>query len=133
MLKAVKAGVIYFLVVFSIGFVMGPVREYFLGPLLGTVLAVLVESPVLIGGMILGGYWIVKKLDLPSGLPRGMMGFTGLLLVLGADWSVGFLFRGMTTEEILIHYSRPEGLIYVGLLLIFLSVPVVVPGRVEGE
>ena len=48
MANVLKAGVLYFLGVFALGFILGAIRIFFLVPYSGPVVAVLVELPFIL-------------------------------------------------------------------------------------
>ena len=122
----IRAGGFYFLVVFGVGFLMGPVREFVFLPNLGPAGAVLAETPVLIAAMIIGARWIINRYRLPARIPaRLRMGGVGLVLVLMGDWLVGFYLRGWTTTQILQHYATVPGAINVILFILYLLIPLV--------
>ena len=124
MSEETRAGVLYFLVVFGVGFLMGPVREFVFLPQLGPTGAVLAETPVLLVAMVLGARWIIKRYALPQTIPgRLKMGTVGLLLVLAGDWFVGYFLRGWTTIQILQHYGTVPGAINIFLFMIYLLMP----------
>jgi hypothetical protein len=52
-MKMLAAAVVYFLIVFGTGFLVGPVRVY-VEPRLGTTAAVLLEAPILLVAMAIG-------------------------------------------------------------------------------
>jgi hypothetical protein len=50
-MKIVLTASLYFLAVFAVGFILGPIRVLFLEPRFGPVVAVLCEAPFLVAGM----------------------------------------------------------------------------------
>jgi hypothetical protein len=59
-----KAGVLYFALVFGAGFVLGAIRTLWIAPRLGTRLAELMETPIMLVITILAARWTVRRLDL---------------------------------------------------------------------
>jgi hypothetical protein len=68
-----KAGGIYFVLVFAVGFVLGTIRTLWAVPRLGVRTAELMEAPIMFGVSILMARWVVAQL---------VRGFTRSLLVL---------------------------------------------------
>ncbi len=64
-MQILKAGVLYFAVVFCAGFVLGPIRILWVVPRLGTRMAELLEEPIMLVIIILAARWIVRKLAVP--------------------------------------------------------------------
>ena len=60
--SSIKAGVAYAVTVFAIGFLLGTARVLLLAPRVGSTVAVLVETPV-----ILAASWYVAGLRSPAG------------------------------------------------------------------
>ena len=87
--QILKAGGIYFALVFGAGFVLGTLRVLFMVPVIGSRTAELVEMPVMLVGIILAARWVVCSLDVPStACARLSMGGIALLLILALDFSV---------------------------------------------
>jgi hypothetical protein len=51
-MRAFKAGAIYFLLVFAVGWILGPIRELWAVPHLGRVAAMLSEAVIMLIAMI---------------------------------------------------------------------------------
>jgi len=63
-----KAGVLYFGLVFGVGFVLGTIRTLWVVPLVGTRMAELMETPVMLVVTIVTARWMVLRLAVPSTL-----------------------------------------------------------------
>ena len=57
----IKAGALYFAIVFAIGFVMGGVRQLVLVPWLGEPGGLAVEAPVMLVSCFLAARWVIQK------------------------------------------------------------------------
>ena len=53
-MRALKAGAIYFLLVFAVGWILGPIRELWAVPHFGRVAAMLSEAVIMLVAMIVG-------------------------------------------------------------------------------
>ena len=60
-LPILKAGVLYFALVFEAGFVLGTIRTLWIVPRLGTRLAELMETPIMFVITILAARWTVRR------------------------------------------------------------------------
>jgi hypothetical protein len=139
-MRLVAATALYFLIVFGVGFLCGPIRVFWLEPRVGEALATLCEAPFLLAAMWLAARWLPHALALRSSAfrssafrssalgstvaPLAAMGLGALILQQFADFAVGILLRGTTPAQQLAHLSTPAGLIYVALLLAFVAMPV---------
>jgi hypothetical protein len=60
--KILKAGVLYFAVVFGAGFVLGTIRTLWIVPSFGTRRAELMEAPIMFAITVLASRWVVLRL-----------------------------------------------------------------------
>jgi len=65
-MQILKAGVLYFALVFGAGFVLGPIRILWVLPRVGTRMAELMETPIMFVVTIVAARWIVRRLGVPS-------------------------------------------------------------------
>jgi hypothetical protein len=127
-----KAALVYFMIVFAVGFLCGPIRVSWLEPNFGATAAVLLELPILVMAMIFSARFVPRKLQLAprAGAHLGM-GFAALALVLMADFCVGLFLRQQSPGEIAAYFLAPAGRIYSGALLGFALMPWLVNWRLR--
>jgi hypothetical protein len=124
-MRLIAAAAFYFLIVFGVGFLLGPVRVFWLEPRLGEAVATLCEAPFLLCAMLLAARWLPRALSLrPNIASLAILGVGALLLQQFADFAVGTVLCGITPAQQLARLSTPAGLIYVALLLAFVAMPV---------
>jgi len=83
-----KAGVLYFALVFGAGFVLGTIRTLWIVPRLGTRMSELMETPIMLVITILAARWTVRRLAVPSTPPARLgMGCIALGLLLLAEFT----------------------------------------------
>jgi len=123
--RIIAAAVLYFLIVFGVGFLLGPIRVFWLEPRLGDTVAVLCEAPFLLIAIVLAARWLPMRLRLKADIKSlAGMGLGALFLQQLADFSVGGFLRGLTPAQQIAHLARPAGLVYVMLLIIFAAMPI---------
>jgi hypothetical protein len=126
-IRIVGAAALYFLIVFGVGFVLGPIRVFWLEPVIGAAAATLCEAPLLLAAMMFAALWVPSKIGLPismgSLLKMGLIAFTILIV---ADVLVGTAIRGITWAEQFAYFATPGGLIYLGLLAVFALMPALI-------
>jgi hypothetical protein len=94
--SAVKAGPVYFASVFAIGFALGTVRVLMLAPRVGTLRAMILETPVILtASWILCG-WTVRRFAVPA--------FAGHRLAMG-----GVAFVLLISAEVLLSLAIGRG------------------------
>ncbi|MEJ2008058.1 MAG: hypothetical protein P8Z30_07880 [Acidobacteriota bacterium] len=65
-MQALKAGALYFALVFGAGFVLGIVRVLWVVPRVGTRTAELMETPFMLLAIIAAAWWVVRRFSLPA-------------------------------------------------------------------
>ncbi len=123
-MRILTSAVLYFMIVFGVGFLLGPIRVVWLEPWLGKIVAVLCETPLLVVAMVAAARWVPTKLGLRTDLRSlASMGIGALILQQIADFAVGIGLRGNTPGEQLANLATPAGLIYAAALLAFAATP----------
>ena len=80
-MQILKAGVLYFALVFGAGFVLGTARTLWIVPRVGTRRAELMETPIMLVVTIVAARWIVLHFAVPS-TPSSRLGMGCIALVL---------------------------------------------------
>jgi hypothetical protein len=129
-MKILKAGVIYFMLVFGAGFILGPIRLLWVVPRFGTRMSELMEAPIMIAVIIVAAKWIVRRLSLPTtpGSRLGM-GFVALCLMLVAEFTLVLWVRGLSISEYLATRDPVSGTVYYASLGVFAIMPLLVARR----
>jgi hypothetical protein len=123
-MQVLRAAVLYFLLVFGAGFVLGTGRVLFLVPLLGERAAELLEIPLMLGVIVFAARWIVRhRLDDRRLISTLSVGFVAMGLVLIADLTVGMVLRGMSAAEVFLHRDPVTGAAYYASLVLFAAMP----------
>jgi hypothetical protein len=129
-MRIVKAGVLYFAVVFGAGFVLGPIRILWVVPRLGTRVAELLEAPIMFVITIVAARWIVRKLAVaPMSSSRLGMGCIALSLMLIAEFTLVLWLRGLSISEYLAGRDPVAGTVYYLMLGLFAVMPLLVLRR----
>jgi hypothetical protein len=108
-----RAALIYFALVFGVGFCLGPIRVLVLEPRFGATAAELTEAPLMLTAIYFAARSVARRYCV--GLGGGARFAVGLIaagLVLGADLGVGVGLRGMTVVEVLRHRDWLTGSVY---------------------
>lgn len=123
--RIVTTAALYFLLVFAVGLVLGPIRVLWLEPVFGQTIAVLCETPFLIGAMWFAARWTPRWTKLDGGwLSFAAVGLLALIFQQLADLTVGFGLRGMTLSDQLAFFATPPGYIYAADLILFAVAPI---------
>ena len=129
-MQILKAGVLYFALVFGAGFVLGPIRTLWIVPSFGTRTAELMEMPIMFVVIILAARWIARRLAVPPTPSRRLaVGFVALGLLLVAEFTVVLWLRGLTIDEYLANRDPVSGTVYTALPGVFAIMPLLVARR----
>jgi hypothetical protein len=125
-MQVLQTAVLYFLLVFGAGFVLGTGRVLFLVPLLGERTAELLEMPLMLGVIVVAARWIVRhSLEDRRLISTLSVGFIAMGLVSIADLAVGMLLRGMSATEVFLDRDPVSGTAYYISLLLFAVMPAI--------
>jgi len=129
-MQILTSACLYFVIVFGVGFLLGPIRVLWLEPRLGTAFAVALEAPFLLAAMIFAARRVPKWVGLNATLGSlAAMGVGALILQQIADFTVAIGLRHMSAGEQIAYLATPAGLIYTGAVIAFAAMPVLVNVR----
>jgi hypothetical protein len=129
-MKILKAGALYFAIVFGAGFVLGPIRILWAVPCFGTRMAELMETPIMFVVTILAARWVVRRLAVPpKPSSRLGMGCVGLGLMLVAEFGLVLWLRGLSIGDYLATRDPVSGTVYYVMLGVFCIMPLLVSPR----
>ncbi|WP_440957370.1 hypothetical protein ACFELO_08630 [Oceanicaulis sp. LC35] len=108
--RAAFAGLVYFAIVFAIGFVLGSIRVLLVSPCLGELGAVLLELPVMLGACWLVSGALTARLaahnPARAAIVMGGVAFTCLML---AEFTLGALAFERGLLEQVLRWGTPAG------------------------
>ena len=99
-MQALKAGVLYFAIVFGAGFVLGPIRILVARPPFRHKNGRRMEMPIMLLVITFSPRWIVRRLAIPvAALSRIGMGAIAIVLLLLAEFTLVLSLRGLMITE----------------------------------
>jgi hypothetical protein len=126
-MQILKAGVLYFALVFGAGFVLGSVRTLWVVPRFGARTAELMETPIMFVVTIVAARWVVRRLAIPpKASSRLGMGCIGLGLMLVAEFTLVLWLRGVSINEYLASQDPVSGTVYYLMLGVLCIMPLLV-------
>ena len=126
-MQTLKAGELYFGIVFGAGFALGTIRVVWVVPAFGTRVAELLESPIMLVVVIFAARWVVRRFSLPPTLAARLgAGFLALGFLLAAELTMVLGIRRLTLAEYIAGRDPVAGTVYVLLLLVFAVMPLLV-------
>jgi hypothetical protein len=125
-----KAGLIYFAIVFGAGFVLGTIRTLWVVPRLGTRMAELIETPIMLAAAILAARWTVLRSAIPSTpSARLMMGGIALAFLIVAECGLVLWLRVRSIREYVATRDPVSRTVYYLALVLFAIMPLFVARR----
>lgn len=122
--QSLKAGVLYFSLVFGAGFVLGTVRTLWIVPRAGVRKAELMEMPIMLFVIILAARWTVGHFLLPfTATSRLAVGLLALILLLIAEFILALWVRRLTIREYFASRDPVAGTVYAVMLGVFAVMP----------
>ena len=129
-MQILKAGLLYFALVFGAGFLLGPIRILWVVPRFGTRMAELMEAPIMFVVILIAARWIVRRLAIPSTPSRRLgMGCIALGFLLAAEFSLVLRLRGLSIREYLATRDPVSGTVYYLMLGVSAIMPLLVARR----
>jgi hypothetical protein len=123
-MEVVKAGVLYFALVFGAGFVLGTIRTLWVVPRFGTRMAELIEMPLILVVTIVAARWTALRLSVPiMWSARLEMGCIALVLMLIAEFGFVLWIRSLSIKKYFATRDPVSGAAYYLLLIVFAIMP----------
>lgn len=133
MLRACCAGLLYFAIVFAAGFMFGTVRTVLVAPVLGELVAVVIELPLILALAWLVCGWTIRRFAVPSTTDsRAIMGFVALVILLISEMLVSTQLAGRSLAAHVALYATLPGTVGLAGQFIFAFFPVLHLGKREG-
>jgi hypothetical protein len=127
MKETLKAGVLYFALVFAAGFVLGAIRTLWVVPRLGVRTAELMEAPLMLGVSILAARGVVPHVGIPPQWTRRLaLGCIALGLMLLVELTAVLWIRGLTLRGYFETRDSVSGTVYLLNLGAFTVIPIFV-------
>jgi hypothetical protein len=125
-MRTLKAAMLYFVLVFGSGFLLGPIRILWLVPRLGARMAELIEAPIMLVIILVAARWVVNRCAVAPTRANWLgVGFIALLLLLMAEFSLVLWLRHTSIKAYLTGRDPVSGAVYYAELAIFAVVPLV--------
>jgi hypothetical protein len=111
-MRILKAGVIYFLLLFALGWILGPIRELWAVPRFGRVTALLFEAVVILMAMIASSRWVMRRFDVPLTLGSTIpVGLVALAILAPAEIAGVLWVRGQSLQDYTASFVTAPGVI----------------------
>lgn len=123
-MRTLKAALLYFAIVFGVGFVLGTIRTLWIVPRVGTRAAELMETPIMFVVIIMAAQVTIRKfLASAPRTTRLAMGGIALVLMLVAEFGLVLWLRGISIRQYLATRDPISGTAYYLMLAVFAVMP----------
>jgi len=121
-----KTGLIYFAIVFCVGFLLGTLRVPFLVPAFGERIAEMIELPFMLAAIFFAARWVVHGYRLTVNLGLALLvGLVAAIVLLLVEFSVVLWLRGISIGEFLASRDPIAATLYYLAVAIFAILPAV--------
>lgn len=128
--RPLTAASVYFLTLFTLGFILGTIRVLFVAPRIGELAATLLEVPLMLGAAFFLCRWVVGRWRVPPDLAaRGVMVLWFLLLLVLFESLLGVALFGRTLGDIWAGLATPAGLVGLSAQAIAAFLPLLIRRR----
>lgn len=121
--------VVYFALVFSVGFLLGIIRVLLLEPRLGERWAELAEMPLMLVAIAFAARFVVRRFPASVRTNYLVSGGMALLLLIVVEFSVVLSIRGLTVSQYLAERDPIAGGVYAVMLVTFALMPWLLGGN----
>ncbi|MFN3371416.1 MAG: hypothetical protein ACK4Z0_07820 [Sphingomonadaceae bacterium] len=119
-----RAGLLYFLLVFGLGFLLGSLRVLLLAPWVGETLAVILELPIMLAAAWFICRALVRRLGVPAtAAARLGMGALAFLLLIAAEIALGLALFARAPAEVAAGFRTRAGLLGLAGQILFAIFP----------
>ena len=130
LMRIVKAGVLYLVLVFGAGFVQETIRALWVVPRLGSRTAELLETSIMFVVTIAAARSIVHRFVLPPAVSSRLgMGCVARVLMLLVEFTLVLWLRGLSIGQYLASRDPVAGTVYYIMLVLFAVMPLLVARR----
>ena len=128
--NSIRAGVLYFVAVFGIGFLLGTVRILVLIPRLGELVSTFIELPIILSVAWLVSDFLTHRFNVPSEWRvRLSMGIIAFGLLMAAELGLSVWLFGSTVEGYFAAYQSLPKIIGLAGQAAFALIPLLQTGK----
>jgi hypothetical protein len=119
-------GVMYFVLVFGAGFILGSIRIPFMTPRFGERISELIEMPVMFVVVLLSARFVARRFSLPATTStRLFVGLIALGLMLVAEFLLAVAVQDRSLGAYIASRDPISGTVYLAMLVLFGLMPLI--------
>ncbi|MCX9145816.1 hypothetical protein [Erythrobacter sp. WG] len=122
-MRAVRAAVSYWAMIFALGFVLGTARVLWIAPALGLVPATLLELPVMLGASWWASGFLLRRHGVSAAGEALAMGVLAFALLLAAECGLAGVLSGESPAQWLAGLAQPHAALGLAGQVVFALIP----------
>ncbi len=124
MSRPIRAGLVYFAIVFAAGFALGTLRVLVVAPAFGEFAAVLIELPIILAASWFACEFVLRRCAIgPDFDERATMGLVAFGVLMVAEFAMASVGFGRSLTEHLARYAEPAAAIGLAGQMAFGAMP----------
>ena len=125
-MRVIKAGLTYFALVFSAGFLLGAIRVPLMVPHLGVRTSELIEMPLMFVVIVLAARFVVTRFALPPAAgARLAVGAIALAVLVGSELSLAVVLQNRSLADYIASRDPVSGSVYLAMLVLYTLMPAI--------
>lgn len=122
---SIKAGLVYFALVFGAGFVLGALRVSILVPGFGERISELSEMPLMFVVIVIAARFVMRRFAVPFSIATRLgIGLLALGLLLAAELLLAVVLQERSLADYVASRDPVSGSVYLAMLVLFALMPV---------
>ncbi len=122
-MRIASAAIVYWAMVFALGFVLGTVRVLWVIPLVGLLPATLLELPLILMASWFAAGWLVQRFAIASGREALTVGALAFAILMLAECALAGVLSGETPAQWLAGLGQPHALLGLAGQVVFALMP----------
>ena len=110
-MKLLRAAIVYWAMVFALGFVLGTIRVLWVIPLVGLMPATLLELPIILAASWFAAGWLVRRFGIASRGEALAVGVLAFAILMAAECALAGVLIGQTPAQYLAGLRQPHALL----------------------
>jgi hypothetical protein len=121
--RIARAAIVYWAMVFALGFVLGTIRVTWLIPLVGLLAATIMELPIILAASWFAAGWLVRRFRITSVGEALIVGALALAILMAAECALAGVLLGQTPAQWLAGLRQPHALLGLAGQVVFALMP----------
>lgn len=122
-MRIARAGLVYWAVVFALGFVLGTIRVIWVIPAVGLMPATLLELPIILGASWLAAGWLVRRFAIVGSGEALAVGALAFAILMAAECALAGVLAGQSPGQWLAGLRQPHALVGLAGQIVFALMP----------